>query len=156
MPQYARPCLEPVRKGNHSADAESGFAENRSCSACLPPQAADEMGKCMLYWCGGKGKLTWVIGKFGVTLWVAYVQKIGFLHTLTKLFSQNSFLFSQKTTFCQTPPSYETHNLLSAQIGVCLFINALKSLRNKMTLSHRFKILRAVWHKVANPRKISW
>ena len=96
-------------------------------------------------WCG--------LMEFEVNSKFVCMQKIGFLHTLTKLFSQNSFLFSQKTTSRQTPPFHETHNLLSTQIKLRLFINTHKSLRSKATVSHRFKILRAVWHKVANFRR---
>ena len=36
---YSSEYFEPVRKGSCGIDAESGFAENQSCSACLPPQA---------------------------------------------------------------------------------------------------------------------
>ena len=43
--------------------------------------------------------------------------------------------------------------LLSTQIKLCLFISTHKSLRSKATLSHRFKILRAIWHKVAISHK---
>ncbi len=53
------------------------------------------------------------------------------------------------TTSHQTFPFYETHNLLSTQIKISLFINPCKSLRSKITFSHWFKILRAVWHKTA-------
>ena len=43
--------------------------------------------------------------------------------------------------------------LLSTQIKLCLFISTHKSLRSKATLSHRFKILRAIWHKTAISHK---
>ena len=71
--------------------------------------------------------------------------------TLTKLsvFLNYNFLFSQKQPPTKLSPFPETHNLLSAPIKLRLFINTYKSLRSKIAVSHRFKILRAVWHKAA-------
>ena len=48
MPRYARPCFEPVEKGDCSGNAESDFAENRGCGAGLTPQAVDEKKNCTL------------------------------------------------------------------------------------------------------------
>ena len=84
--------------------------------------------------------------------------KLKILLFSTRLFVPcgNCFMFPKKSNSHQTNPFYETHNLLSAQIELRLFINTPKSLRSKITPSHRFKILRAVWHKAAIFHKISW
>ena len=76
MPRYARPCFEPVRKGSYGIDAESGFAENRSCSAGLTPQAVDEKGKCTLSLLRRKRKIdVGCGGKFGIKIGLGIIQK---------------------------------------------------------------------------------
>ena len=66
----------------------------------------------------------------------------------TSLFQKTAFC-SHKNKFLPNAPFPETHNLLSTQIKVCLYINTHKSLRSKTAVSHRFKILRAILHKTA-------
>ncbi len=66
----------------------------------------------------------------------------------TSLFQKAAFC-SHKNKFLPNAPFPETHNLLSTQIKVCLYINTHKSLRSKTAVSHRFKILRAILHKTA-------
>ena len=101
--------------------------------------------------------LVWANGKLGVNLWLAYMQKIEIFafSSQTFRFPKQQFSVLSKTTSRQTLPFHDTHNLLSAQIGACLFKNTDKSLRSKACVSHRFKILRAVWHKTTIFAKIS-
>ena len=53
---------------------------------------------------------------------------------------RNIFRSLKKQLSNKLSPFYETHNLLFAKIKLCLFISTHKSLRSKITLSHRFKI----------------
>ena len=107
--------------------------------------------------CVGNGKLMYVIGKFDVNLWFTYMQKTGIFafSSQTFRFPKQQFSVLSKTTSRQTLPFHDTHNLLSPQIGACLFKSTDKSLRSKACVSHRFKILRAVWHKTTIFAKIS-
>ena len=103
--------------------------------------------------CSGNGNWCGLIESLERNRDLLVQRKLNF-YSLTKLsFFSKILSILSNTTSHQPPPFYETHNLLSAQIRACLFIKTRKSLRSKTAVSHRFKILRAIWHKVAGSHK---
>ena len=97
--------FEPVQKGNCTANTESVFAENRSCSACLPPQAIVKKEKCTLYWVRRKRKI-------GVGKWKVGSRAVVYLCAENRNFYVLAwnYPFSKITTFCSLknafPPNH--------------------------------------------------
>ena len=171
--KHARPCFEPVRTASVAQAQNRSSRKIESTVQACRRKHLTKRESARYTCCSGKGKLCRRSRKFCAKLRLGRTNtpRTGKNFRFIQIFScseRRNFALShqtslfQKTAFCShknkflpNAPFPETHNLLSTQIKVCLYINTHKSLRSKTAVSHRFKILRAILHKTVISNKIS-